>query len=146
MPLLAGRAVIEAELDTLRDFFTQHPEFDLLHAPLCDAVEFPLAPTLDLELLRAAQRLIRIIPDNDRTIALELLRSGVRSAVELADLSAPEFTDRYGKLFADDPVVTAEAHRRARVIRAHVHLRYMQMQQQHETRLPLSLNPIRRRN
>ncbi len=139
-----GSLASEAELDALRDFLAHTPEFDLLRVPLCDATEFAPAPNLDLELVRAAQRIARLLPTDDCTTVIELLRTGVRSAMDLAELSAPAFEQRYGKFFTD-PVVTAEVHRRARVVRAHVHLRYMQIQE-NQSRLPLSLNPIRRRN
>lgn len=72
---------------------------------------------LDLEavvpLLKAYQRLLRILPIGEEHRALALLDSGLHSAVQIADLARDEFLDRWGALFPGEHDFGLAVHRAA---------------------------------
>ncbi|MCA9654074.1 MAG: hypothetical protein H6712_08780 [Myxococcales bacterium] len=130
-------------IDALLRFLAERPDFDLLDVALTDPESIPAWPGLDIELLRAGQRLLRLVPDHDLDRAIALLRAGARSAIELADMPLPRFAERYGHALGDDRPLIERVHGRARAIRTHVHLLYVASRQSAEPHLPRALSTRR---
>jgi hypothetical protein len=133
-------AAHSSAFEALLRFLAERPDFDLLHTPLADARSIPDAPHLDLDLLRACQRLLRLVPDHNLDQAIALLRAGARSAIDLANMPMPRFAETFGDVFKGDRGLIEEVHRRARAIRTQVHLLYVESRQHAEPHLPRALS------
>lgn len=77
-------------------------------------------------LLKAYQRLLRILPSGEERRALPLLESGLHSAIQIAGIPRDEFMRRWGALFpGDDPlglaVHRAALSRRSDLVLHHIH-------------------------
>lgn len=64
-------------------------------------------------LLKAYQRVLRILPGGEEHRALPLLESGLHSAVQIADLARDEFLRRWGALFPGEDDLGLAVHRAA---------------------------------
>lgn len=64
-------------------------------------------------LVKAYQRLVRILPPGEERRALPLLESGLHSAIQIADISRDEFARRWAALFPGDDALGLAVHRAA---------------------------------
>jgi hypothetical protein len=64
-------------------------------------------------LLKAYQRLLRILPPGEERRALPLLASGLHSAIQIAELPQDEFRRRWVALFPGDDALGLAVHRAA---------------------------------
>lgn len=64
-------------------------------------------------LLKAYQRVLRILPAGEEHRALPLLEAGLHSAVQIADLARDEFLRRWGALFPGEDALGLAVHRAA---------------------------------
>jgi hypothetical protein len=64
-------------------------------------------------LVKAYQRLVRILPPGEEPRALPLLESGLHSAIQIADLPRDEFARRWAALFPGDDALGLAVHRAA---------------------------------
>jgi hypothetical protein len=76
-------------------------------------------------LLKAYQRLLRILPEREEHRALPLLRAGLHSAIQIASLSKEEFARRWAELFPGeqelgDTVYQHAVGRRSYVLLQHI--------------------------
>jgi hypothetical protein len=72
-----------------------------------------LEPKTMTPLLKAYQRLVRILPNPQEHRALPLLQSGLHSAVQIASLSQDEFLRRWTALFTGEDELGLTVHRAA---------------------------------
>lgn len=64
-------------------------------------------------LLKAYQRLVRILPPGEERRALPLLEIGLHSAIQIADIPRDEFARRWGALFPGEGALGLAVHRAA---------------------------------
>jgi hypothetical protein len=72
-----------------------------------------LEPKTMTPLLKAYQRLVRILPVSEEHRALPLLESGVHSAIQIASLPQDEFLRRWAALFPGEEALGRSIHRAA---------------------------------
>jgi hypothetical protein len=72
-----------------------------------------LEPKVITPLLKAYQRLVRILPVSEEHRALPLLESGLHSAIQIANLSQDEFAHRWATLFPGEAATGEAVHRNA---------------------------------
>lgn len=72
-----------------------------------------LEPKVMTPLLKAYQRLLRILPVSEEHRALRLLESGLHSAIQIANLSQDEFARRWAVLFPGEDALGLTVHRAA---------------------------------
>jgi hypothetical protein len=63
--------------------------------------------------LRAYQRVLRILPAGEEHRALPLLEAGLHSAIQIADLARDEFLRRWGASFPGEDALGLAVHRAA---------------------------------
>jgi hypothetical protein len=79
-----------------------------------DALDWlDLEPAEMTPLLKAYQRLVRILPPGEERRALPLLESGLHSAIQIAELSRDEFLRRWAALFPGEDALGRAVHRAA---------------------------------
>jgi hypothetical protein len=110
--------VSRSTLEELQHVIEANPLVDwraiALDQPGLDALEWcalereTLAP-----LLKAYQRLLRILPPAEERRALPLLESGLHSAIQIADLPQDEFLRRWAALFPGEEALGFAVHRTA---------------------------------
>lgn len=64
-------------------------------------------------LVKAYQRLVRILPPGEEPRALPLLESGLHSAIQIAGIPRDEFARRWAALFPGDDALGLAVHRAA---------------------------------
>jgi len=64
-------------------------------------------------LLRAYQRVLRVLPAGEEHRALPMLEAGLHSAIQIADLARDEFLRRWGALFPGEDALGLVVHRAA---------------------------------
>lgn len=87
-----------------------------------------------MPLVKAYQRLVRILPPGEDRRALPLLGSGLHSAIQIADLPRDEFARRWAALFPGDDALGLAVHRAAisrRSILLHHHIQEVQRNEPH---------------
>jgi hypothetical protein len=98
-----------------------------------DALEWlELKPEGVMPLLKAYQRLVRILPASEEHRALPLLESGLHSAIQIASLSQDEFARRWSELFPGDEALGLAVHRAALSRRSELLLHHIQDVQRNE--------------
>jgi len=79
-----------------------------------DALDWcELEPEMVTPLLKAYQRLVRILPASEERRALALLESGLHSAVQIAAIPKDEFARRWAALFPREAALGEAVHRSA---------------------------------
>ncbi|HEU4405625.1 MAG TPA: hypothetical protein VFS43_10075 [Polyangiaceae bacterium] len=73
-----------------------------------------------VELLRAYQRLLRVLPAGEEARALPMLGAGLHSAVQIAGLPKHEFARRWAGLFPGAAALGEAVHRSAVARRSHL--------------------------
>lgn len=82
--------------------------------------------------LKAYQRLLRIIPGSRRRLAFELLKLNFHSAVQIASLSKREFVDQTETVFKKYPALVEGIYNNAVAKRGQVVVQYMDILQNNE--------------
>lgn len=72
-----------------------------------------LDPETMVPLVKAYQRLVRILPAGEEPRALPLLQSGLHSAIQIAGIPRDEFLRRWGALFPGEDALGLAVHRAA---------------------------------
>jgi hypothetical protein len=83
-------------------------------------------------LLKAYQRLLRILPEREEHRALPLLRTGLHSALQIAGLPRDEFARRWAELFPGEVELGNTVHQNALGRRSYVLLQHIQSVQSSE--------------
>ncbi len=98
-----------------------------------DALEWrELDPAVLAPLLKAYQRLVRVLPVSEERRALPLLESGLHSAIQIASLSRDEFARRWSALFPGEDALGLAVHRAALSRRSELLLHHMNEVQRNE--------------
>lgn len=82
--------------------------------------------------LKSWQRLARVLPDKNNQLLKKLLRHKITSALEIAAIPREEFKRRFLKVFGNDEELLHKTHKRARAIRSHTMLMYIEKLQSKE--------------
>lgn len=120
------------QLEALKRWLTEHPDYDGLYVNWQDPTIITQllgqgSQTL-LPLLKAHQRLIRIIPKEHHDIAFYLLERGLHSAVQIASLSKQHFL----ALTQVQPEVMTTIYTQAQIKRSQIVIQYMNQLQNNE--------------
>ena len=91
-----------------------------------------LEPKVMTPLLKAYQRLVRILPVGEEARALPLLESGLHSAIQIASLPRDEFARRWAALFPGDDDLGLAVHRAALARRGELVLQHINNVQRNE--------------
>jgi hypothetical protein len=91
-----------------------------------------LEPPVMTPLLKAYQRLLRILPAGEECRALLLLESGLHSAIQIASLSRDEFARRWAALFPGEDALGLAVHRAALSRRSDLLLHHINNVQRNE--------------
>ncbi|TMQ09545.1 MAG: hypothetical protein E6J90_37800 [Deltaproteobacteria bacterium] len=112
-------SVIQITIGKLQTLIGMNPSIDWRMIVLdnpggSDALTWcDLEPKVMTPLLKAYQRLVRILPASEEHRALRLLESGLHSAIQIANLSQDEFARRWAVLFPGDDALGLKVHRAA---------------------------------
>jgi hypothetical protein len=85
-----------------------------------------------ISLLKAFQRLIRIIPEKNRDAALVLMSEGVHSALQIAAMTRKAFMGRFASLFNDNGALADAIYKNALKKRSMILIQYMNILQNKE--------------
>lgn len=130
----------ETQIKSLNSFLQNNPNADLVHANLDDAnvvggLDWQKLKTSKdevLDILRAYQRLKKIMPELDQNTALALLKAGIHSALQIAALPKARFLHDYAALFGNDPAIIERFYNQALAVRTQILLQYMEVKQANE--------------
>lgn len=133
----------DAQFKNLSSFLEQNPHIEIAYIDLNDAEVLAgfdwqkLAKQKDgiLEILRAYQRVKKIMPELGHTTVLALLKAGLHSALQIAALPKIKFLREYAAVFGSDPAVIEQFYNNALAIRTQVLLQYMEVKQANEPHL-----------
>jgi len=90
------------------------PTIDLEALGALDALAWlELEPETFMPLLKAYQRLARVLPVSEEGRAIPLLESGLHSAIQIANIPKDEFTRRWAALFPGEAPLGEVVHRSA---------------------------------
>ena len=124
------------QVSVLKQWLADHSDYDWLQMNWQD--ETVLKPLLGeesatlLPLLKAYQRLLRIIPTGYENLALPLLASGLHSAVQIASLASQQFLELTRDLVPEQPEVMEAIYRYAQLKRSQLVVQYMNILQNQE--------------
>ena len=85
-----------------------------------------------IKTLKAYQRLLRIVPDNDTATAVNLLKHNIHSAVQIASLSKREFVALFTKKIKGKQEQAEVIYQNALTRRSNILVRYMNVMQNNE--------------
>jgi hypothetical protein len=85
-----------------------------------------------ISLLKAFQRLLRIIPEKNKDAALALMKEGIHSALQIAAMTRKDFMGRCANLFDDDGKLADAIYKNALKKRSMILIQYMNMLQNAE--------------
>ena len=66
-----------------------------------------------LPLIKAYQRILRVLPDKNKAPALALLKEGIHSALQIAAMTRKDFLGKCSLLFGDDCELAGKIYRNA---------------------------------
>ena len=124
------------QINLFKQWLADHSNYDWLQMNWQD--EAVLSPLLGEEfatlfpLLKAYQRLLRIIPAGHEELALPLLAKGLHSAVQIASLTRQQFLKLTRDLILEQPEVMATIYRYAQLKRSQLVVQYMNILQNQE--------------
>ena len=127
-----------ANTDSLLKFLDQNQEVDFLTYKLNDEVSLNQLNFKNLEdkkeeitfQVKAFQRLIRIIPENDKKTALTLMSKGIHSALQIAAMTRKDFLSRCDGTLSKE--LTDKIYRNALAKRSAILVQYMNKMQNNE--------------
>ncbi len=82
--------------------------------------------------LKAYQRMLRVLPKDEQSLAKALVKSGIHSSLQIASTPKNKFIQDNIKLFKNNRELAEQVHTRAISIRKAVSLQYMNRTQQLE--------------
>jgi hypothetical protein len=85
-----------------------------------------------IPLLKAYQRLLRVLPLGEERCALPLLQAGFHSALTIAAVAPLEFSRRWNELFPNEPDLGRHVHHNAVARRSHIALKHIDILQSNE--------------
>jgi hypothetical protein len=85
-----------------------------------------------IELLKAYQRLVRIIPDEYSDIAPVFLREGIHSAIQIASMAKNDFIDVCRDKCGINPDIAETVYRNAQAKKSEIVVQYMKSYQDNE--------------
>ncbi len=85
-----------------------------------------------IDLLKAYQRLLRIIPGNNMDVAFSLLQLDIDSAVQIASMPKQEFLKKTAEVFGQQLELTERVYQNAILRRSQVVVQYMDVLQNSE--------------
>jgi hypothetical protein len=134
---MLGFSMKRTALDGLRRLIEASPAVDwravALDRAVLDALDWrELDPAVIVPLLKAYQRLLRILPPGEDHRALLLLDSGLHSAIQIADLARDELLRRWGALFPGEQALGLAVHRAAIARRGELLLHHINEVQRNE--------------
>lgn len=91
-----------------------------------------LDPEAMMPLLKAYQRLVRILPPGEERCAMPLLESGLHSAIQIAGIPRDEFARRWAALFPGEDALGLAVHRAALSRRSELLLHHINEVQRNE--------------
>lgn len=135
--MLVALSVSQMALDGLKCLIEANQSVDwraiALDEARLDALEWrELEPEAVTPLLKAYQRLVRILPVSEERRALPLLESGLHSAIQIADLPQDEFRRRWAALFPGEDALGLAVYRAALRRRGDVLLHHINNVQSNE--------------
>lgn len=128
----------ESELEALRQLVAANRAADLRKLDLNDAGAVAALrwdgadAAAGLPLLKAYQRVIRVLEPGEEARAFPLLEAGFDSALQIAATPRMEFRRRWAGLFPDEEALADAVHASARGIRAYLALRHVDAVQSNE--------------
>ncbi|MDJ0595622.1 MAG: hypothetical protein QNJ72_37505 [Pleurocapsa sp. MO_226.B13] len=128
------------DLQKLIDFLGKNEwvdfrQADLLHTPNVDKYNWTgLEEEKErvLNLLKAYQRMLRIVPKGREDLAIELLKNGFQSALQIVNTPKKVFIQNNLKIFDNDKALAEQVYMRALAVRKVVTLQYVARTQQAE--------------
>jgi len=124
------------QLNLFKQWLADHGDYDWLRMDWQnEAVLTPLLgkePDTLLPILKAYQRLLRIIPQDHQDIAVSLLEQGLHSAVQIASFSNSQFLELTRDLVPNQPEVQEMIYKQAQLKRSQLVVQYMNILQNHE--------------
>ncbi|MCP4934104.1 MAG: hypothetical protein GY927_07820 [bacterium] len=141
------RVFDQKEIKQLEDFVQQNPEADFKLINLEDGqalnalnwMNFSSAEETLPPLLKAYQRLLRIIPDEQQECAYELLRMNIHSAVQIASMTKIHFLKKCAKILKDNPQLGIEIYKNAQAKRSTILVQYMDQLQNNEPHIKATI-------
>ncbi|MCD4813874.1 hypothetical protein K8S19_09320 [bacterium] len=85
-----------------------------------------------VELLKAYQRLVRVLPEPNRDLAIPMLRLGLHSALQIAAMKEKEFCTLVEPITSEDPAIAPRIHKKALLKRSRMVVQYMDVMQNNE--------------
>lgn len=82
--------------------------------------------------IKALQRLIRIIPENDQAVALSLMQAGIHSALQIAAMTRKDFMGKCSVLLSDNDDLSDAIYKNALAKRSAILIQYMNLLQNGE--------------
>lgn len=130
----------EAQLKNLSSFIASNKNVEFVHADLSNADVvggFDWQKLKDqkkevLDILRAYQRLKKIMPELSYNTTLALLKAGIHSALQIAAFPRVKFLNDYAALFGEEPAMVEKFYNQALAIRTQILLQYMDIKQANE--------------
>jgi hypothetical protein len=89
-------------------------------------------PAAGAGLLKAYQRILRVLADGEEARAMPLLKAGFESALQIAGTPRAEFQRRWGEVFPGEEPLADAVHASARSVRAFVALHHVHSVQNQE--------------
>lgn len=81
---------------------------------------------------KAFQRLIRIIPEQNREVALFLMKEGIHSALQIAAMTRKDFMGKFARTIRDDDKLADAIYKRALEKRSVILIQHMNILQNEE--------------
>lgn len=85
-----------------------------------------------LNILKAYQRLLRVMPEDNSEIILGLLKKGIHSAIQIANMSKKQFIKMSDPLFKDKLSFAEQIHKNSQKKRSKIALQYINVVQNKE--------------
>jgi hypothetical protein len=76
--------------------------------------------------LKAYQRLLRVVPQNDIELLLSLMSAGIHASIQIASIPKQKFISTYLSLFNNDLQLIEQTYKRAQFIRSHLLIKHIQ--------------------
>ncbi len=140
-----------AEIKRLFKFVDQNSGFDLLMANLLNEKTinsmnwkgFSKNKEQLTAQLKVYQRLLRVLPVDDRNLMEAMIKVGLHSAIQIASIPKSKFIAEYSALFNDDHELIETTYQKAQAIRSQLlikHISALQKAEPHTAESKLKLN------
>lgn len=82
-----------------------------------------------LKLVKAYQRILRVLPENYEHLARSLLKKGINSSMQIASMPKKKFIQDNIKIFENDTALAEQVYKRAIALRKAIALKYINRSQ-----------------